>query len=46
MIEFGLSEEYLSGYTARCKGLPFDKNKSEEWKMGWKNADQALKIGT
>ena len=44
MIDLGLSEEYLSGYTARLKGEPFDVNKSDDWKMGWANANQALEL--
>lgn len=44
MIEFGLSDDYLAGYNARIKNIPFDGTQSEEWKMGWINADQALKI--
>ncbi len=42
MIDFGLSDEYLSGYAARLKGEPFDANKSDDYKMGWANAHQAL----
>lgn len=44
MIDFGLSDDYLDGYNARLKNEPFDKLKSDEWKMGWLNANQALKI--
>jgi len=43
MIDFGLSEEYLAGYNARLKGVAFDENQTDEWKMGWMNAHQALK---
>ena len=43
MIDFGLSDEYLNGYRARRKNTPYDDSKSEEWRMGWINANQALK---
>lgn len=43
MIDLGLSDEYLSGYKARLNGEPFDKTKSEDWKMGYINAHQSLK---
>ena len=39
MIELGLSEEYLSGYSARVEEKPFDKAQSDDWIMGWQNAD-------
>ena len=44
MIDLGLSDEYLAGYRARLNGLPFDKNETNDWKMGWMNANQALKL--
>ena len=44
MIDLGLSDEYLAGYRARLNGLPFDKNETNDWKMGWLNANQALKL--
>ena len=44
MIDLGLSDEYLEGYNARLKGNPYDATKSEEWRMGWINANQALKF--
>lgn len=44
MIEMGLSDEYLQGFNARLKNMPFDKSQSEDWKMGWINANQSLKI--
>jgi len=43
MIDLGLSDEYLQGFNARLKNIPFDKNQSEEWRMGWMNANQSLK---
>ena len=43
MIDLGLSDEYLAGYKARLDNKPFDKQKSDDWKMGWFNAHQALK---
>ena len=39
IIDLGLSEEYLQGYNARLKNLPFDDSQPEEWKDGWKNAN-------
>lgn len=42
MIEMGLSDDYLKGFNARIKGMPFDNNQSEDWKTGWKNANQQL----
>ena len=44
MIELGLSDEYLSGYRARLNDLPFDSSESDDWRMGWINANQALKF--
>lgn len=44
MIDFGLSNEYLTGYSARLDGRPFDNNETDDWKMGWLNANQALKL--
>lgn len=44
MIDLCLSGEYLEGYNARLKGNPYDVTKSEEWRMGWINANQALKF--
>lgn len=43
MIYLDLSDEYLSGYNARLNNEPFDKTKSDDWKMGWLNANQSLK---
>ena len=43
MIDLGLSEEYLTGFNARCNGLPFDESKSDDWKMGWQNANNSMK---
>ncbi len=43
MIDFGLSDEYLNGYNTRLKDLPFDDSQSDEWRMGWINANQAIK---
>lgn len=43
MIDIGLTEEYLLGYNARLKNQSFDENKPDDWKMGWMNANQALK---
>ena len=42
MIYFGLTEEYLAGFNARVNNIPFDQAKSDDWKMGWINAEQAL----
>jgi len=42
MIDFGLSDEYLAGYSARLNGHPFNNNETDDWKMGWLNANQAL----
>ena len=44
MIEFGLSDEYLAGYNARLNDQPFDDNETDDWRMGWLNANQALKF--
>lgn len=44
MIDLGLSEEYLDGYRSRINGLPFDASQSDDWKMGWTNANQALQF--
>ena len=44
MIDFGLSDDFLRGYNARLHDLPFDKDESDDWKMGWLNANKALKI--
>lgn len=44
MIDLGLSEEYLDGYSSRLNGLPFDESQSDDWKMGWTNANQALQF--
>ena len=44
MIELGLSDDFLRGYQDRIDGSPFDKNESEEWQMGWKNAELALRV--
>lgn len=44
MIDLGLSDQYLAGYGARLKGQPFDRNETYDWKMGWLNANQALKL--
>lgn len=44
MIDFGLSDEYLSGYNARLKNKPFEQGATKDWKMGWSNANQALKL--
>lgn len=44
MIDFGLSDEYLAGYSARLNGRPFDNSETDDWKMGWLNANQALKL--
>lgn len=41
MIEFGLSDEYLSGYSARLSNKPFDEDQDDDWRMGWLNAEQA-----
>ena len=43
MIDLGLSEEFLSGYKARLNNEPFDGTKSDDWKMGWLEANQSLK---
>ena len=43
MIEFGLSDEYLKGFNDRLKSIPFDNEKSDDWQMGWHNADQQLR---
>ena len=40
MIDLGLSDEYLKGFNDRLKDIPFDDEKSDDWKMGWHNADQ------
>lgn len=44
MIEIGLSDEYLKGFGDRLKSIQFDNEKSDEWQMGWRNADQNVKI--
>ena len=44
MIALGLSDQYLAGYGARLKSQPFDNNETDDWKMGWQNADRALKL--
>lgn len=44
MICLDLSDEYLSGFKARLNGEPFDEAKSDDWKMGWLNASQSLKL--
>lgn len=44
VIDLGLSEEYLDGFRARLKRLPFDESQSNDWKMGWTNANQALQF--
>lgn len=38
------NKEYLNGYRSRLQGLPFNANQSEDWKMGWTNANQALQF--
>jgi hypothetical protein len=43
MINFGLYNDYLDGYNTRLNNEPFDKLESDDWKMGWLNANQALK---
>lgn len=43
MIELGLSDEYLDGYRAGLRNVPLDKNETEDWKMGWRNAVSALR---
>lgn len=40
MIDLGLSDEYLKGFNDRLKDIPFDNEKSDDWQMGWHNADQ------
>lgn len=44
MIDLGLSEEYLDGYRSRLNGLPFDASLSNDWKISWINANQALQF--
>ena len=44
MIDFGLSDEFLARYSARLNGRSFDNNETDDWKMGWLNANQALKL--
>ena len=44
MIDLGLSDEYLAGYSARLNDRPFDNDETDDWKMGWLNANQALKL--
>lgn len=44
MIELGLSDDFLAGYNDRLKSVPYNKEKPDEWKMGWHNADQQIKL--
>lgn len=44
MIDLGLSAEYLAGYKARLNNVMFNENMSDEWRMGWINANQGLKL--
>ena len=44
MIDLGLSEDFLKGYNARRKDIPFDSTQSDEWKDGWKNANWQKKV--
>jgi len=44
MIDLGLSAEYLSGYKARLNNVMFNEDMSDEWRMGWINANQGLKL--
>lgn len=44
MIDLGLSECYQIGYRARLNGFPYDENQSDDWKIGWTNANQALQF--
>jgi len=30
---------FAAGWNTRCRGLPFDKGESEDWRIGWKAAD-------
>lgn len=39
-----VSDEYLAGYSARLNDRPFNNNETDDWKMGWLNVDQALKL--
>lgn len=44
MIDLGLSEDFLKGFYARCKDIPFDSTQSDEWKDGWKDANWQKKV--
>lgn len=38
------NKEYLNGYRSRLKGLSFDASQSDDWKIGWTDANQALQF--
>lgn len=43
MIDFGLPDDYLAGFNTRCRNGMFDPTQSDDWKMGWKNAQQHIR---
>lgn len=39
---YNISKEFKDGYWAATRDIPFDSNQSEDWKRGYREAEENL----
>ena len=39
---YNISKEFEDGYWAATRDIPFDSNQSEDWKQGYREAEENL----